>query len=117
MDNTLNQNTYTSLITSIISVAASKVKGVASISTESGIINKYTSKNNANGIEIVITHTNMVIISLSINAFYGYPLPEIVSELQGSIKREIEEQTNFKVKAININVIGVVFDWARFDKI
>lgn len=110
MDNTLNQNTYISLITSIISVAASKVKGVASISTESGIINKYTSKNNSNGIEIVITHTNMVIISLSINAYYGYQLPEIVSELQSAIKRGVEEQTSYKVKAININVVGVVFD-------
>lgn len=109
MDNTLNQNTYISLITSIISNTATKVKGIASVSPESGIANKFTSKNNANGIEIVITHTNMVIISMSINAYYGYQLPEIVSELQSAIKREVEEQTNYKVKAINVNVVGVVF--------
>ncbi len=48
MDNTLNQNTYISLIASIISGAASKAKGVASISTESGIINKFTSKYGGN---------------------------------------------------------------------
>ena len=109
MDNTLNQNTYISLISSIITSAASKAKGVASISTESGIINKFTSKDGFDGMEIVITHSNMVVISLSINAYYGYPLPEIVSELQNAIKQDIEEQTNFKVKAINVNVVGVVF--------
>lgn len=109
MDNTLNQNTYISLIASIISGAASKAKGVASISTESGIINKFTSKDGYDGMEIVITHTNMVVISLSINAYFGYPLLEIVSELQNTIKKDIEEQTSFKVKAINVNVVGVVF--------
>ncbi len=109
MDNTLNQNTYISLIGSIISAAASKAKGVASISTESGITNKFTSKNGFDGMEIVITHSNLVVISLSVNAYYGYPLPEIVSELQNAIKQGVEEQTNFKVKAINVNVVGVVF--------
>ncbi len=113
MDNTLNQNTYISLISSIITSAASKAKGVASISTESGIINKFTSKDGFDGMEIVITHSNMVVISLSINAYYGYPLPEIVSELQNAIKQDIEEQTNFKVKAINVNVVGVVFVWLK----
>ncbi len=109
MDNTLNQNTYISLIASIISNATSKAKGVASVSTESGISNKFTSKNGYDGIEIVITHSNMVVISLSINAYFGYALPEIVSELQNSIKKDIEEQTSFKVKSVNVNVIGVVF--------
>lgn len=109
MDNTLNQNTYTSLIASIISSAASKAKGVASISTESGIINKFTSKNGYDGMEIVFTQSNMLVISLSINAYFGYPLPEIVSELQSTIKQGVEEQTGYKVKAINVNVIGVVF--------
>ncbi len=61
MDNTLNQNTYISLISSIITSAASKAKGVASISTESGIINKFTSKDGFDGMEIVITHSNMVV--------------------------------------------------------
>lgn len=109
MDNTLNQNTYISLITSIITSAASKAKGVASISTESGIKNKFTSNNDSDGIEIIITGSKMVVISLSINAYFGYPLPEIVSELQGAIKQGVEEQTNFKVKAINVEVVGVVF--------
>lgn len=109
MDNTLNQNTYISLIASIISNATSKAKGVASISTESGISNKFTSKNGYDGMEIEITHSNMLVISISINAYFGYPLPEIVSDLQNSIKKGVEEQTNFKVKSVNVNVIGVVF--------
>lgn len=98
-----------SVISSIISSEASKVKGVASISTESGITNKFTSKNGYDGMEIIITSSNMVVISLSINAYYGYALPEVVSELQGLIKKVVEEQTAFKVKAINVNVVGVVF--------
>lgn len=109
MDNTLNQNTYTSLIASIISSSASKAKGVASITTESGIINKFTSKNGYDGMEIVFTPSNMVVISISINAYFGYSLPEIISELQSTIKQNVEEQTGFKVKAINVNVIGVAF--------
>lgn len=109
MDNTLKTDTYVSLLTSIISSAGAKAKGVASISAESGIAGKFTSKDGNDGVEIIFLHNDYVIVSLSINAYFGYALPEIVSELQNTIKKDIESHTNFKVKQINVNVVGVVF--------
>lgn len=109
MSSTFNQNTYFSVIASIVSVSAAKTDGVASISTESGIINKYTSNSGFDGMEIVITPSNKVVISVSINVHFGYNIPDVVSKLQELIKKQVESQTGYEVKAVNVEVVGVVF--------
>lgn len=51
MSDSVNQNTYVSVISSIVCEVASKIEGVASVGVESGIINKFSSKSNY-GVEI-----------------------------------------------------------------
>lgn len=109
MENNVNKETYISIITSIVSVAASQVDGVASISNEAGsIMSRLSLKNKNKSIEVEITPNNQVIISLSINAYYGYQVPSLSCELQDLIVKEVERTTFYTVKAVNVNVVGVV---------
>lgn len=108
MSDSVNQNTYVSVISSIVCEVASKIEGVASVGVESGIINKFSSKSNY-GVEIEITPSNMAVISLSINVNYGCKIPEVVCSLQSEIKKAVEDATCYKIKTINVTVIGVVF--------
>lgn len=105
----VNKNTYINIITSIVSMASSQVDGVASVSCEAGsLMNRIRSKNQR-VIDIDITESNQVIISLSINVYNGYSVPKLVCELQEIIKQEVEKATFYKVKSVNVTVIGVVF--------
>ena len=103
--------TYINIITSIAGSSASEVDGVASVSYEVGLSNNIfdfgkSKKNQA--IEVRINNENLVIIDMSINVYYGYKIPYIICELQEKIKKNVEEQTYFKIKNINVTVVGVV---------
>lgn len=109
MENNVNQNTYISVITSAATVAASRVEGVASITNESGFITeKLNIKNMNKGVNVEINSSNQVILDISINVMYGYKVPELVCRVQEVVKEEIETTTSYKVKSINVNVVGVI---------
>lgn len=110
MESNVNRDTYISIINSIVSVAASAVDGVASISSEAGsIVDKLNLRKKNQSIEIEITPSDQVVISVDVNAYYGYKIPLLTCELQEMIKNEVEKTTFYKVKAINVNIVGVVF--------
>ena len=103
--------TYINIITSIAGSSASQIEGVASVSFEVGLSNNLFDfgKNKKNqAIEVRINNDNMVIIDMSINVYYGYKIPYLICELQEKIKHNVEEQTYFKIKNINVTVVGVV---------
>lgn len=108
MENNLNKNTYISVISSVATVAASRVEGVASVTNDSGAMYKLSFKSLSKGIDIEINNLNQVIINISINIKYGYNVPEVVCMVQEQIKKEVESNTSYKVRTINVNVVGVV---------
>lgn len=100
--------TYINVITSVVANCASKIKGVASVSNDiasNEFNNDRDGKNNA----IVVNLSNsLVVIDLYINVFYGFVIPKIVCELQEEVKREVEKTTSYKIKNINVNIVGVL---------
>lgn len=111
MEETSNvkKDTYINIITSIVSMASSQVDGVASVSSEAGSLMNRIRAKNQRAIDIDITPSNQVVISLSINVYSGYSVPKLSCALQDFIKQEVEKATFYKVKSVNITVIGVVF--------
>ena len=100
---------YVSIISSISGVAASSVEGVASISTDPGaMLDSFIGKR-ARSIR-VDTVGNNAVIDITINARYGYKIPELVARIQEKVKSEVEKATFYKVKSVNINIAGVVFN-------
>ncbi|NCA67711.1 MAG: Asp23/Gls24 family envelope stress response protein [Clostridia bacterium] len=101
---------YESIITSIVGVAVYQVEGVAALSTDSG--KSFSGKLfRGTGKSVLVTtlKDNQVIIDISINAYYGHKIPDLAYNVQNKVKEEVEKATNYKVKSVNISVVGVVF--------
>ena len=104
-------DTYFGVLSSIAGSSASLVDGVASVSYEAGLNNKffdYGKNKRNNAIDVKFHKDNLLTIDVSINVYYGYRIPVVICNLQEKIKEDIEKSTYFKVKAINVTVVGVV---------
>ena len=97
---------YESILISIAANAASRVDGVASLAGESGGVFKRYRKNT--GVEIFIEN-NTVVVDVCIYAISEYSIPDVAYNIQCGVKNEIESATQFKVKSVNVRVVGVVF--------
>ena len=104
------EDNYVNIICSIVSSAAVQTEGVASITNEAGsVLNNVGSvKNDNKSIKVDIINDS-VTIELSINAYDSTSIPELVCKLQENIKREVEKATSYRIKSINVNIVGVVF--------
>lgn len=100
-------NRYESIIASIASVAAYQVQGIASLSNESGKSKLF--KGASKGVMVTTLGAGQVTIDINVNAYYGFKVPDLAYDLQNKIKEEVEKATNYKVKSINVSVVGVVF--------
>lgn len=104
---------YRKLINSLILSEMGKLKDVASVSCEPGLLGRPNNflKKTDNSIVIDKKSNGDLIITVSVNCFYNSSksLPVQVLEIQESIKKVIEETTSFKVKYVNVIVVGVVF--------
>lgn len=105
------KETYVNIIMSVAGSAASQVDGVASVSYEAGLAKNIKlgkhKKNNAIAVELYDDGT--AIIDISVNLYYGTPMPRIIAALQEKIKTEVERATSYTVKAVNVIVAGVVY--------
>jgi len=104
-DSTNNQ--YENIIISIANVIVEQTDGVASLAGETKSLFKKRSGKNS-GIQIFI-YDQSVTIDISINVYYGYKVPELAYSIQKKLQEEIERSTKFKVRTVNVNVVGVVF--------
>ena len=50
---------------------------------------------------------NDVTIDMYVNVEFGYRMPEVVCALQEKIKNEVEANTRFEVKKINVHVSSI----------
>ncbi len=101
-------NRYCGIIASIANNTVAKIEGVTQ---ERGLV-KYkfglsTLKDRNVHVDI---DKEKVIIDMYINVDFGYSVPEVVCNLQEKIKRSVEENTRFKVKKINVNVVNINFN-------
>lgn len=107
-DQTLS-STYVSVITSIVGSCSTKIKGIASVSNDvtKPIGFNYENSKRNNAVEVNL-HNGFIIIDIYINVYFGYVIPKIVCQLQEEIKNEVEKTTAYKVKTINVNIVGVL---------
>ena len=104
----IDDQRYEEIIASIAAVAAFKVEGVASLSGIAGMKGK-TQRKQPKSV-IVTMDEDRVTIDIYLNAFSGVTVPDLAFDLQEAITSEVEKATKYKVKAVNVNVAGVVFN-------
>ncbi|HBM80159.1 MAG: Asp23/Gls24 family envelope stress response protein [Clostridiales bacterium] len=98
------------VVSIIASLAASEIKGVASMSGGfvGGIAEKLGMKNTPKGIKAVVGEKETA-IDLYINVEYGAKIPDVAWKVQENVKKAVETMTGLKVVEVNINVQGVDF--------
>lgn len=91
-------------VLSILAVEAIKeVEGVGGISSVSG------KKNPFKGIKVSVEEDN-VTVDAHILVVYGNPVNEVAKQVQISVSKAIGDMTGLNVKAVNVNVGGVIFE-------
>lgn len=101
---------YEKIITSLTQAAVSQVDGVADLSLDSGAT--FTGRmfrSPSSSIKVILLPDMTVSIDASIKAYYGYKVPELAFAIQQTVKDKVEQGTPYKVRDVNVNVVGVVF--------
>ena len=89
-------------------VAASEVKGVASMSGgfAGGIAEVFGRRNLSKGVKVV-TKNDVTTVDLYVIVKYGYRIPDLAYEIQENVKATIESLSGISVDAVNIHIQGV----------
>ncbi|ACM60099.1 putative alkaline shock family protein YloU [Caldicellulosiruptor bescii] len=95
----------------IAAVAASEVKGVASMvgSWTGNITEALGKKNLAKGVKVQVGEKEAA-IDIYITVEYGVRIPEVAWEIQERVKSAVESMTGLKVVEVNIHVQGIKFE-------
>ncbi|AEM73075.1 Asp23/Gls24 family envelope stress response protein [Caldicellulosiruptor acetigenus] len=95
----------------IAAVAASEVKGVASmVGSWTGNITEVLGKKNlAKGVKVQVGEKEAA-IDIYITVEYGVRIPEVAWEIQERVKSAVESMTGLKVVEVNIHVQGIKFE-------
>ena len=72
------------VVETIVSIAANEVEGVACIgpSTTSGLRSVFGSKPSTQGIDITVDEEDKLHISIRVDVYYGYVLPDLAANIQ-----------------------------------
>ena len=99
------------VIAIIAGLAASEVKGVASMAGNATreLIEKLGQKSLSKGVKLKVEDRE-VTVDMNVNLKYGFNVPETSSEIQDKVKTAIETMTGLDVTSVNIKIVSVVMD-------
>ena len=97
-------------VASIVSVAVSKMKGIAGMSGSmaSGLTEMLGKKNQNKGVKVELNGQD-VIVALYIFVEYGMKIPKLALEIQQEVRDAVQTMTGLRVKEVNIYVQGISF--------
>ena len=96
-----------SIVRSIIELAIPKVEGV---------VNNFQSNNSSkNYIKLEFLENFKVSVAVSVTIYYGYNITDVANNIQQSIKNNVEAMSEYKVDAIDVHVVDVIFDEGDHD--
>ena len=98
------------VVLSVVKLATQEISGIASLNRDGySFWKKMFNKNYNQGVVIEFGQDNDVYVDVFVNVLFGYSVRDVAFRVQENIKSSIESMTDFKVSAINVNVVGVVF--------
>lgn len=99
------------VVETIISMAASEVEGVASVGSfaASGLRNMIAAKPTTQGIAIQPGEGDNMAVDIHIEAYSGFPLPQLASKLRTAIADAVALQVGRNVTAVDVYIDGIQF--------
>ena len=99
------------VVLSIVKLATQEISGIASLSNKGfSVVKKLLNTSYHRGVVIEFGEDDDVYVDVFVNVLFGYSVKDVAFRVQENIKSSIESMTEFKVAAINVNVVGVVFN-------
>lgn len=98
------------VISAIVEHAVSEVEGVAGLTAKPGadIADLIGKKNWGRGMKVLISEDNSMTIDCNVTVVYGQSVVDVAAAVQNAIRSAVESMTGEIVKAINVNVCGIV---------
>ena len=98
------------VIATIVAHAVSDVEGVVSLNVKPGsdIAELIGKKNWGKGLKITIAEDESLSIDCNVNVSYGYSVVTVAKAVQESVANALESMAGVMIKAINVNVCGIV---------
>lgn len=99
------------VIETIISIAAQEVEGVASVGSTNtgGLRAMFASKPATQGIEIDVTDSDKLRISVRIDVYYGFVIPEIAAQIRAAVTDAVGCQIGIPVDSVDVYIDGIQF--------
>ena len=102
------------VVTTIVSAAAEKVEGVASVygkDIASGIIAMLTSKPQptTSAVECSVVDDDAIAIAVRIVVFFGYTFPKLAEEVRAAVAEAVDAQIGVRVSSIDVCIDELVF--------
>ena len=111
-DITINgMNIASSVVETIVSLAARDVEGVACIGSAatSGLRSLVPGKPSTQGIQIEVDENDQLCISVRMDVKNGYVLPDVAAKVRQSIADAVATQIGAKVGSVDIFIDGIQF--------
>lgn len=117
IDTTGNVNISDEVIAVVSGVASLEVQGVAGMCTTfaEGITDFFGKKNYSKGVKAVIEGED-VKISVSLTVDFGCNIPNVASEVQQKVKREVETMTGLNVTTVDVYINGIAMPKSEKNK-
>lgn len=99
------------VITIIAGLAATEVKGVASMAGNitKDLVSRLGGKNLSKGVKVTVTE-GTASVDLALNLDYGYSVVKTSQKVQERVKAAIENMTGLTVENVNIKIANVTME-------
>jgi len=96
-------------ISAVASIAACEIEGVKRLGDDIRrfLFDAIGKNKGAGSIKVEIDANGEVKIDIPLIVKYGYNIPEVASQVQDNVRRNLEKTTSLIIKDININVQGI----------
>lgn len=88
------------IVGSIVALAVQEVEGVELLAGKKKGLKLYFEKDG-------------IYADISVKADYGYSVPDVAFKIQQAVKHNVEAMTEYKVKRVDVYVVGVDFSQER----
>lgn len=98
------------VIATIVEQAVSEVEGIVGLNVKPGsdIADMIGKKAWGKGIKIIIAEDNSMAVNCNVNIGYGQSVVTVAQAVQDSVAAALESTAGISVKAVNINVCGII---------
>ena len=99
------------VVETIVSIAANEVEGVASVRSAAagGLRSVFGAKPSTQGIDIAVDEDDKLVISVRVDVYYGYVLPDLAANLRQAVADAVASQVGAQVSSVDVYIDGIQF--------